>query len=388
MHQVLFGSVLLISFLGGVVALLAPCCVSVMLPAFFATGFGRRSGIAAATGVFAAGVATLIVPIGLGASAVSAALPAHHLLIFTFGGAAMAVSVTYVAGMVAPLAVLALVWERRDWGSSRLLLGRRVRLGPGRLAREMPLGTAASGAVLLGMGILTLVTAVTGPSMSSSGWRETMTAFLQHASSVTARALTWLPGWAVLLMLAGLAAALAAQAVRVRRRAADADTRPGDGHAAGQAAAAAGCRFRRGAERQAGRVPRRAHVHPRWPGRGDPLARRLRRPAAVHHVPAHYSAAGRHQGRGAPVVTAITLLTQADCALCGHAKEVLARVGGDHPLVVTEIDLASEQGRALADQARVMFAPGVLVDGRPFGYGRLSERKLRRTLERMSAEPH
>jgi len=86
MHQVLFGTALLTSFLGGVVALLAPCCVSVMLPAYFATGFSRRSGIAAATGAFAAGVATLIVPIGLGASAISAALPAHHLLIFTIGG--------------------------------------------------------------------------------------------------------------------------------------------------------------------------------------------------------------------------------------------------------------------------------------------------------------
>ena len=50
MHQVLFGSALLISFLGGVAALPAPCCVSVMLPAFFATGFGRRCGIEAVTG--------------------------------------------------------------------------------------------------------------------------------------------------------------------------------------------------------------------------------------------------------------------------------------------------------------------------------------------------
>src|SRR5260370_16739158 len=89
LHQVLFGTALLSSFVGGVVALLAPCCVSVMLPAYFATGFSRRTGIAAATGAFAAGVATLIVPIGLGASAVAAALPAHHLLIFTIGGAAM-----------------------------------------------------------------------------------------------------------------------------------------------------------------------------------------------------------------------------------------------------------------------------------------------------------
>ena len=87
-------------------------------------------------------------------------------------------------------------------------------------------------------------------------------------------------------------------------------------------------------------------------------------------------------------MTAITLLTQADCALCEHAKGVLARVGQDHPLEVTEIGLGSDQGRALAERAGVVFAPGVLVDGRPFGYGRLSERRLRRALGRMAPEPH
>ena len=133
-------------------------------------------------------------------------------------GAALAVSGTYVAGMVAPLAVLALVWEGRDWGSSRLLQGRKVRAGFGRFRREMPLGTLASGVVLLAMGVLTLVTAVTGPSMTSTGWRETMTSWLQHASSVTAKALSWLPGWAMLLVLAALAAALVWAGARARRR--------------------------------------------------------------------------------------------------------------------------------------------------------------------------
>ena len=87
-------------------------------------------------------------------------------------------------------------------------------------------------------------------------------------------------------------------------------------------------------------------------------------------------------------MTAITLLTQEDCAYCEHARQVLARVGADHPVTVTEISLASEQGRALAAQAGVHFAPGVLVDGRPFGYGRISERRLRRALERLAAEAH
>lgn len=76
----------------------------------------------------------------------------------------------------------------------------------------------------------------------------------------------------------------------------------------------------------------------------------------------------------------ITLLTQAGCALCEHAKTVLAKVGADNPLTVTEIDLASEEGRRIGAEANILFAPGILLDGRPFSYGRLSERRLRRAL--------
>jgi len=137
-------------------------------------------------------------------------------------GTALAVSLTYVAGMVAPLAVVALVWERRDWGSSRLLHGRHIRVGFGRLARSLPVGTVASGVVLIGMGIVTLVTAVTGPSMPNAGWQVSLAAWLQHVSSVISKALSWLPGWALLVLLAALAAALIGQARRSRRGAAEA----------------------------------------------------------------------------------------------------------------------------------------------------------------------
>ena len=78
----------------------------------------------------------------------------------------------------------------------------------------------------------------------------------------------------------------------------------------------------------------------------------------------------------------ITLLTRTDCGLCEHAKHVLARIGADHPLVVEEISLDSPQGRTLAAHAGLAFAPGLLLDGAPFGYGRLSERKLRKSLAR------
>ncbi len=81
----------------------------------------------------------------------------------------------------------------------------------------------------------------------------------------------------------------------------------------------------------------------------------------------------------------ITLLTRADCDHCAHAKQVLARVSGDHRIEVEEIDIDSERGQQLAQQTPVLFAPGVLLDEEPFSYGRLSERRLRRALARRTA---
>lgn len=78
----------------------------------------------------------------------------------------------------------------------------------------------------------------------------------------------------------------------------------------------------------------------------------------------------------------VTVLTQPDCRFCELAVEILARVGQDHPLSVRRIDLDSPDGRELAAQHGVLFAPGILLDGDMFGYGRLSERRLRRHLTR------
>jgi glutaredoxin len=76
----------------------------------------------------------------------------------------------------------------------------------------------------------------------------------------------------------------------------------------------------------------------------------------------------------------ITLLTQASCHWCEHAKDVLRSLGADFPLNVTEVALDSAEGQALARDAGILFAPGVVVDGAAFSYGRLSARRLRREL--------
>src|SRR5699024_4205571 len=70
---------------------LAPCCVSVMLPAYLSTGFRHRGGVVPATLVFGSGVATVILPIGLGATALSSLLIEQHVWAFSIGGALMVV---------------------------------------------------------------------------------------------------------------------------------------------------------------------------------------------------------------------------------------------------------------------------------------------------------
>ena len=79
-------------------------------------------------------------------------------------------------------------------------------------------------------------------------------------------------------------------------------------------------------------------------------------------------------------MTRITLLTKPDCDLCDHAKQVLARIGTDLAIDVETVELDGDRGRALAVASGMAFPPAVIVDGEPFSYGRLSERKLRKAL--------
>lgn len=76
----------------------------------------------------------------------------------------------------------------------------------------------------------------------------------------------------------------------------------------------------------------------------------------------------------------VDLVTSPGCHYCGHAREVLERVAAEVPLRVTEVDLDSPTGRAALARWRVPFPPIVVLEGALFGYGRISERKLRTAL--------
>ncbi len=81
---------------------------------------------------------------------------------------------------------------------------------------------------------------------------------------------------------------------------------------------------------------------------------------------------------------ALTLLTQQDCAWCRDGRQLLSDLAEEYPLVIEEVDLASDRGRLLATKHHLAFAPGLIADGRLIAHGRLSPRALRRDLTRLT----
>lgn len=279
--SIFFGGSVVAAVIAGTVALFAPCCISVMLPSYFATAFQNRRRLVAMTFLFAAGVASVILPIALGAAVVQRVLVREHTAIFVavgalllalaayvlaggrihlpvpgrraggpagplsvytlgaFSGAAssccapvlagvialsglassfavsLGLGAAYVFGMVAPLFVLSLLWERLDGRERRLLRSRSFswRLGP--IRRTVSGSGLASGVLLALMGAGTLYLGVTGPAMPAAGsWQSEVSSELQHYGSVLTDAVSWVPGWAAAAALLVAVALLARRAFR------------------------------------------------------------------------------------------------------------------------------------------------------------------------------
>lgn len=266
--SIFFGGSVIAAVVAGAIALFAPCCISVMLPAYFASSFQNRRLLVAMTFLFAAGVATVILPIAMGAAVVRQFITTEHRTIYVAGallmlglagytllggqihlpmpgrraggtagplgvyslgvfsgvassccapvlagvvalsgvassfGLALGLGAAYVVGMVTPLFVIALLWERFDWRSSRLFRPRTFtwRLGP--LRRTLTATSLASGLLLALMGAATLWIGLTTDSMpATSGWQARLSVQLQSYGQVVTDALSRLPGWAAIALL-------------------------------------------------------------------------------------------------------------------------------------------------------------------------------------------
>ena len=279
--SIFFGGSVLAAVIAGAIALFAPCCISVMLPAYFASSFQNRRLLVAMTFLFAAGIATVILPIAMGASVLRQLLTTQHTPIYVIGGIlmlllggyvllggqihlpmpgrraggkagvvsvytlgvfsgvassccapvlagvialssvassfllALGLGTAYVFGMVAPLFVIALLWERFDWRASRLFRPRTFtwRLGP--LRRTLTATNLASGLLLALIGGSMLWVGLAYSSMPPlADWQEQFAVGLQHIGQVITNALAWLPNWAGVVILLALIGGLAWYALR------------------------------------------------------------------------------------------------------------------------------------------------------------------------------
>jgi cytochrome c-type biogenesis protein len=94
--SIFFGGSAIAAVVAGMLALFAPCCISFMLPAYFASSFQNRLRLVAMTFLFAAGVATIILPIALGASLLRQIFASQHTTIYVVGGALLLALAIYL----------------------------------------------------------------------------------------------------------------------------------------------------------------------------------------------------------------------------------------------------------------------------------------------------
>lgn len=85
----LFGISLTASFLAGVLALFAPCCITFLLPSYLGTILKDRRRIMYYTLIFALGLAFVLIPIALGIRSAIFFLDAYHTPIYYMGALVM-----------------------------------------------------------------------------------------------------------------------------------------------------------------------------------------------------------------------------------------------------------------------------------------------------------
>ena len=267
------------AFAAGMVGFFAPCCAGVMMPAYLAAiGGGHRSRVARLTALYVAGVALVVLPITLGAAALSSYISRWHPQMFTIGGlmmigvavalwrgtmlpidlpqprmtgsamsvfglgvfsggataccapvlaGAIALSATsgtiagglllgiaYLAGMMAPLIPLALIYGHakarvRDPKVTLRLAGRAKRIGFAKLVGSI---------VFAGFGLLFIALAMTGNSDTAPGFQKVMGLWMRELSDYLDNVPNFVSLPVLLALLAGFAGAVIKKGGGARER--------------------------------------------------------------------------------------------------------------------------------------------------------------------------
>lgn len=114
---------LLASFVAGLVALFAPCCISYLLPSYLGNIFKEKRKILLMTAIYSAGIFTVMLPIVLGAKVLSDFFFRWHTETYIVGGSVMiAAAILSLFGMKLPMPNLpARAGGEMDWLSTYVL---------------------------------------------------------------------------------------------------------------------------------------------------------------------------------------------------------------------------------------------------------------------------
>ena len=84
--EILIGTSLIVAFIAGIAALFAPCCITVLLPAYLGSIFRQKRTVFLMTFVFFLGLLVVFLPLGLGVAGLGQLFSEYHDLIFFIGG--------------------------------------------------------------------------------------------------------------------------------------------------------------------------------------------------------------------------------------------------------------------------------------------------------------
>ena len=277
MQTLVYSSSLLTAFLGGILALFAPCCIVSLLPTYIAATLRvPRWRLIELTGLFALGVAVVLLPIVVGIGALGQLLNGAHREVFFLGGMlmlglgvstlsgrgwslplpmlkrpdgvaggalgtfllgifsgvvssccapvlggvlvlsaaagslvhALGLGAAYVLGMVAPLFIAALVWERLRLGGRQLtprwaivlsFRGEEIRIRPTDLGAGLLF--LAMGGLMVGLALTGRATYTPAFLLTLSQWGSDRLAALAHAARMVP---DWGVGLALVVLLIGL----------------------------------------------------------------------------------------------------------------------------------------------------------------------------------------
>lgn len=73
-------------------------------------------------------------------------------------------------------------------------------------------------------------------------------------------------------------------------------------------------------------------------------------------------------------------VSAADCHLCERGRSIAHDLAEEAGLEIVEVGWSDATARGLTERDGVPFPPALYLDDRLLGYGRLSERRLRRVM--------